>query len=205
MLVSSAEPASLRALGDYSPLVETYGVDFILFAKKGLVGVQRKRYNDLLGSLRGDRIARELDQLTTSPLCEVRFVLEGTDREMAGCARYAKAFRWEVMGFCEMLMARGIGWTHCRTIEETAGYLERLAVWVDDEKHADRRLSIPKPNGVNTQTRLLMQLPGVGLSLARMIVENYPQALTLAVTYEQLIALPGVGPKKANRILEGLK
>lgn len=202
--VSAAEPAPLRALGTYDVRVEQWGVDFVLFTDRGLVGIQRKAYGDLLASLRGDRIARELAQIVDSPLVETRFVLEGTDRDLAKCARYAPSFRYEVMGFTEMLSARGIGWAHTRDVEETAGYLTRLKVWVEDEAHADRRLVVPKPRGSSSLERLLMQLPGCSLTRARIIAGAHPKALGWGITYDDLIALDGIGPKTARRLMESL-
>ena len=63
MLISSTEPAAIRALGTSSQVPEKFGSDILMATKAGTVGVQRKEINDFVASCRSHRVPVELSQM----------------------------------------------------------------------------------------------------------------------------------------------
>jgi ERCC4-type nuclease len=195
----------LRALGTYSPLVEEWGCDFLVPTQGGWCGVQRKEVADLVASVRGDRIARELGQIAESPLVTACLVIEGhTTRYGDPFDRLGTFSRAEYQGLILSIQSRGIWVVHTLDLEETAEWLTRLPVWLSRGTHSSL-LRVPKPRRVSTMERLLMQLPGVSLGKAAKIVEKYPAPFRWAVTRTELEDLPGFGQKSVGKFYDQLE
>jgi ERCC4-type nuclease len=176
-------------------LVEEWGCDFLVPTVGGWCGVQRKEVSDLVASVRGDRIARELAQIGESPLVTAILVVEGH------ALRYGDPFdrlgtfsRAEFQGLVLSVQARGIWWVNTADLEETAEFLTRLPVWLNRGEHSSL-LRVPKPRNTTPVERMLMQLPKVSLGRAQKVAEKYPRPFRWAISRQELLDLPGFGPK----------
>lgn len=210
VLCSPAEPAEIRAQFTVSGLCETLGADFLLASPAGWIGIQRKEVRDLVASVRGDRICRELGQ--GADLAQMVLIVEGDWRWQAnGQSLVVDGFtRAQYDGL--MLAFQHEQWwvLHTPTIHETITTVQRAANWFAKEHHHSLRQR-PNHRGVwGTHTNrdwaihLLQSFDGVGVELAGRIYDQLGVPLAWTVTEKDLLAVPGVGKKKAATILRAL-
>lgn len=214
LLISPAERApTLRNLGTSSPLPEQNGVDFMWPGAEGeWYGCQRKRVDDLVASIRGDRIARELGQ--SEQLFTAILLIEGHwDWDQLGISgRVASFTRAQFDGL--MLSIQAAGWwvMHTTGIGDTAQTLQRIVAWSQKKTHGSlARRPKPRPDpevkwGSNSHdaTRLYVwqSVPGVGVGNARALVDAVGLPLKLTVTKAELLAVNGIGPGRVKKIME---
>lgn len=212
MLVSPTEPAELRALGVTSWVPEQYGADY-LFTAAGdtLVAVQRKTVPDLLNSMRGDRLAREIPLLRTAhhPMLLVEGEPLWTDD---GLLIADDRSRWSVAGWWGFVLSlqvkHGISVVIIENIDRTASWLLYAQEWFYRERH-DALLIRPKPADEfgNIAPRdfaihLLQSIPGIGPSTAASIYDHVGMPLRLYVDEARLRAIPNVGRERARKIVK---
>jgi ERCC4-type nuclease len=191
-------------LGEYSPLPEEWGCDFLIVTKAGFVGVQRKEIADYVASKRqSDRLSREVDQMALSPATTNIVLIEGNTLRFGHDPHLRTFSRYEYMGDMLKLQARGIHVAHTASLEETCEFLTRLPNWLADDEHRSL-LHVPKPRGMSTVERMLTQLSKCSNGRARTIVEHYPTPLAWTFTRDQMLDLPGFGPKTTEDVYGGL-
>lgn len=206
MLVSAAEPPILRALGEFAPQCEEMGADFLVFTAKGVVGIQRKTCADLVASLRGPRLPKEMwqsEQLTKMILLvEGAWPWEEDGWRWGSGPPWSRTFtkaHWEGVE----LSVQANDWWLIRTasLEDTAARLPRLEQWLHHADHDSLR-RMPKAKHSSPIVRILSAFDGVNTKKAKTIVDAYPAPLQLTLTREELIALPGWGKVSADRLLK---
>lgn len=212
MLVSPAEPASLRALGTVSVKTEELGCDFLYVTKMGLVGVQRKEYGDLLASTIGsDRLYRELQQMKA--LDQGIFLIEGRpqwtiDGDLIGRQQWTVAQHLGLM--CSMQL-QSYWVLHTANLAESSQLLSNLSKWLDKEAHNSLN-NRPKPTsswGVRTNTdwacHLLQSFPNIGPETAKNIYRHFGRVpLSWECSEEELRKVEGVGKVRAKKLMEAL-
>lgn len=207
MYVSAAEPASLRTLGQYSPLPESFGVDFLIPCPVGMVGVQRKEIHDLIASRSDGRLARELAQMKQLDIAIL--LVEGNLRWTSDGQLLSSRSRWtrgEHLGLLFSVQSSGI-WVNSSTgLTDSLEYLRLLERWFQKEKHAGINVR-PKPQTAwgNRDNRdyavhFIQGLDGIGPKVAGDIFDRFGMPFELKVTVEDLRSVPGVGPKRAEKI-----
>lgn len=214
MLVSSTEPATLRALGTPHTKPEDWGVDFLWFAGKdhGWAGVQRKEMSDLIASIKDGRLGKELVQGTQ--LAYRLLVIEGTYPKLLN--EHYVIDKWTKIPVAQwhgvLWKCQAEGWmvAHAHTMQDTAAIILMFREWTKRDKHSSLTTR-PGPTK-NTwgqrgnkeyQRHLLMGLERVGPELADRILEHFGGVpWSWNVTREELMAVEGVGPKKADRMLQ---
>lgn len=210
ILTSPAEPPSLRALGEVSALPETMGADFLIITEQGLVGVQRKEINDLVASIRGDRIARELGQSTA--LTRMVLIVEGDWRwtrtgESGAVPGLLKA---QYDGFCLSVQHHGWWVLTAESMADTGRMVRQVESWWAKGSH-DSLYQRPKSRAAWGDWRnrewavhLLQGFEGVGVGLAGAIYDQLGVPLLFTCTEADLISIPGVGKPTARKILAAL-
>ena len=211
MLVSPAEPAAFKHLGQSSLKTEEYGVDFLFATRVGLVGVQRKEYNDLLASVQqGDRLYRELKQM--KQLDVGIFLIEGQplwtpDGNLLGRQQWTIR---QHLGMMLSIQSRGYWILQAAGVLESIALLSILPKWFEKESHNSLETR-PKPDsswGFRTDKdwgcHLLQSFAGVGPQTAANIYNQHGLPLKWTVTEEELVKVPGVGKKRARRLMEAL-
>lgn len=213
MLVSPAEPERLRAIGTVSSRPEKYGADFMFFAHKQWVGIQRKEISDLIASLADGRLSREvaqmqsLDQRVLLVEGQVRFTNDG---EMMDRPFGQKLTEKQWKGLLWSVRAKDIWVDYTADTDGTISWLSWFESWFKRDRHSslDRRpgpLSLwGTPTNEDYQRHLVMGLPGVGPEIAGRIVEKYGVPFGWRITYEDLLTIDGIGPKKAKSIWEAI-
>lgn len=213
MLIAPTEPLELRILGTTSSRPETYGSDFLLPSKHGLIGVQRKEFpSDFLASLSDGRMARFLAMMSPLPLkflvIEGRpvWTIEGALVNGDGWGQTLSQAGLEAMLLSvEVQFGVRVVWTD--SIEGTAKWLMTLDGWVHKGEHLSliRRPGPPKDSWGKVTNRawalhLMQGFPGMGPILAGRIVDHFGEIpLRFSVTQDQLEGVPGVGKGKASR------
>lgn len=207
MLVSAAEPASLRTLGQYSPLPESFGVDFLIPCQLGMVGVQRKEIHDLIASRSDGRLARELAQMKQLDvaiiLVEGRLKWTPDGQLSTSRSKWTRAMH---LGLLFSVQSSGI-WVNSSTdLSDSREYLTCLENWFQKDKHQGITVR-PKPQTVwgNRDDRdyaihFIQGLDGIGPKVAGDIFDKFGMPFTLTVTVEDLMSVSGVGPKRAEKI-----
>lgn len=211
MLVSPAEPERFRNLFTVSSRPETFGADFLFYANRQWVGVQRKEVSDLIASLADGRLAKEVAQMQS--LDQRLLIVEGSvrftnDGEMMDRPFGQKLTRKQWKGLLWSIRLKGIWVEFSDSTDDTIEQLLWLEEWFKRERHSslDRRpgpVSMwGKPNNEDYQRHLVMGLPGVGPELAARIVEKYGVPFKWKIDYGDLLDVEGIGPKKAKAIYE---
>lgn len=179
-------------------------------------GAQRKAVNDLVASIRGDRIARELGQAES---LQHRFLIVEGDWEWnaTGQSRRVRSFTRAQFDGVMLSIQVEYGWMvlHSSSLADTGRLLGRLQAWFEKKSHGSlsRR---PKPRGDvevkwggsrhrATGIHILQSFDGVGPKAAGAIFDHFGRVpLALTCTEDELRAVPGVGPVIVKRIVEAL-
>lgn len=219
LLISPAEPPTLRALGEVSSLPEAMGADFVMFANKGLILVQRKRVDDLVASVHDGRFQKEMGQLCSTEAYARVLVVEGDWRfDQSGqslAIRYGKWTRpsWHGIELSTQLL--GIWLVRTDGITDTANWLGQAATWFDKSEHLSLAVRPKVPAGVwddperHFWLRVLQSFDGISAKTAGSI---YDQAkgqgidlLAWTVDETWFRSVPGIGPKRAAKLAAAFK
>lgn len=180
----------------------------------GLWGVQRKAHADLLASVRDGRLGLELGQMVQ--LHQGIVVIEGTPQWTMDGQLVSKHVQWSLrqqQGVEWAIQKRGVWVSWTRTPAETVACVEHLWAKSQEAEHTTSLLKRPGPqaNGwgrltdKETGIYFLTGLPGVGVELATRLWEHFGRVpISLDVTKEQLMEVPGVGAKKAEQIIRSV-
>lgn len=214
MLISSTEPASLRALGKVTTFPELHGVD-IWFVANGLkVGIQRKEFKDLLASLEDGRLAKEIMQMTN--LDYRILIVEGRPTftnagELVG-KQYGRGWtKAQINGALWSVQAKGL-WVHWTdNLAETVEHVQWFEQWFSKNRHdsLERRpgpTSIwgTKPTSEEYGSYVLQSLPGVGPELAKRVYRKFGLPLKWTITIDDLMTVEGIGKKKAEAMIRAI-
>ena len=207
ILVSPAEPPSLRSLGATSPLPETLGADFLIVTEGGFVGVQRKEVRDLVASIRGDRIARELGQ--SSGVVKMVLIVEGDwgwtrTGESSAVPGLLKA---QYDGFCLSIQHHGWWILDSRSMDDTKRMVGQIESWWAKGNHASL-YQRPKSRAAWGTHRnrewgihFLQGVDGIGTGLAGAIYDRYGVPLRWTVDEDAMMQVEGIGRVKARKII----
>lgn len=210
LLVSPAEPKVLYPLGEVSSLPESYGADFLFACSHGLVGIQRKEVRDLIASVRGDRIARELGQSTA--LHKMVLLIEG-DWDWAANGQSMRVDGFNRAQYDGLLLSfQEAGWwvVFSESIVETPAVLARVQSWFAKEHHgslAQRPKSgAPWGNARNRDwaVHLWQSFDGIGVTVAGALYDALGVPLEWTVSEAELLAVPGIGKVRARALLDAL-
>lgn len=212
ILVSPAEPSNLRQIGETSGLPEQYGADFLITTSEGFVGVQRKEVRDLVASIRGDRIARELGQ--SSALVRTVLVVEGDwGWTRSGDSRIVPGFlRAQYDGFC--LSIQNHGWWILTTdsMAGTATLIRQVQNWFQKGSH-NSLAGRPNHRGLwgtasnrDWAVHLLQSFDGIGVEQAGRIWDHF-EGVPLAWTVDKdaMMGVPGIGKGRAEKLMGALE
>jgi DNA excision repair protein ERCC-4 len=199
ILVDSGErrspvPAALAALG---ARVETASLGVADYLIADGWAVERKTSRDLSRSIISGRLWSQVSRLRT--LRRPYLVIEGSPFVAPGVARAG------VQGAVLQLLDNGIAvlWSH--DAEDTARWLivmAKRASRVDPEVGARRR----RGTRVTTSVGLLSTVPGVTPATARCLLECFGSIGRVAdASIEELMAIPGLGRKRATRLKHALQ
>lgn len=212
MLVSPTEPQkAVRNLGSISSTPEKYGVDFLWISKCGTVGVQRKAISDLILSVHDGRLGKELVQMEQLDIGVV--IIEGSLRWTEGGSLVTNAMWTQAQhqGLLFSIMYRSYWTLHTASLEDTIQLLSRLEAWTNKEQHGSLRATRPKPQGLwgepnsrDWAVHVLQSFPGCGGGTAEKIFDEYGLPLKWTVTKHDLLAVKGIGTKKAQMLIDSL-
>jgi ERCC4-type nuclease len=210
ILVSPAEPAALRKIGPTSPLPETLGADFLIVTDQGFVGVQRKEVRDLVASIRGDRIARELGQ--SGGLLRMVLIVEGDwawDR--TGSSRTVPGLlKAQYDGFCLSIQSHGWWVLTSETMTDTIRLIGQVDSWWQKPNHGSL-YQRPKSRALWGTHRnrewgvhWWQAIPGVGVGMAGVLYDHVGVPVRWTIGEADLLAVPGIGKGRAAQILAAL-
>lgn len=212
ILVSAAEPPSLRALGPYSPLCEANGMDFLVTTAEGaFAGIQRKRVDDLVASIRGDRIARELGM--AEGLDTAILVIEG-DWQWDSIGRSKRCRGWTRAQLDGVLLSFQVeyGWKvmASTSLADTAALLRRMEAWFAKSSHGSlsRRPKPVKVWGEDGHRASLIHFGqgwgGMGPVTVGNLIDHNGGRLPLKLTMSEaeLCEVKGIGPGRARKMVE---
>ena len=214
MIVSPTEhhPA-IRALGRTSPLPERWGCDVMARVRDvGWVGVQRKRWDDLLASVEDGRLALEARQWRNA---RVLLALEGrvpvTDD--GAILRGGWGQRWTLEALWAVLWGvTNLSGSPVTATDDAEGTARAARAWVAWWRKGWHRTLETRPGPGRTPwggdpgdkewaTWVMQGFPGVGPEIARRIVDRFGGApLKLSVPREELLAIEGIGEGRVGRI-----
>lgn len=208
MLVSAAEPASLRTLGTYSPLPEAMGVDFLIPCPVGMVGVQRKEIHDLIASTRDDRLPRELAQMKQLDIAIL--LVEGRLKWTSDGVLLTSRSKWtraEHHGMLFSIQSTGIWVNSSEGLTDSREYLMLLEKWFMKASHKGI-MTRPKPTTLwgdrkdkDWACHTIQSVDGVGPEMAGRIFDKFGLPFKMTVTVEDLLSVDGIGKVRAEKIV----
>jgi len=221
VLISPTEPQQLRQqlddIGSTSSEPERHGCDFLVLAGKHRIGIQRKQFpNDLLNSLDDGRLYQQLQMM--GGLKQVLLVLEGygewtSDGVLLGDS-WSRLTLHQLHGlFFTLMFEFGVPVLWVRGLTETADLIRSLEKWVKKGKHTSlKRRPGPTRNSwgkVGDQgfgLHVLQSFPGIGPDMAKKMLDanGGMVPMTWTMTYEEMLAIDGIGKKTAERLQEAL-
>ena len=217
MLISPTEPALIQAIGTSSSVPERYGVDILWFGRGLQFGVQRKQFpEDFLASLHGDRLSKEVAQISQMSGGAV-LILEGfgtwtTEGNLMG--DYGRLTKAQLFGLIwTAYLEHGIPVIRVKDIDETIEAVQALLRWSRRLKHGALK-GRPGPKKDKWGTRdsrvwlefLVQGMEGVGPGRAANIVDHFDGVpFTWNCTGpDELRKIAGIGPKLAAKLWAAL-
>jgi len=206
----------LTTLGPTSPLCESNGCDFLSISPTARVGFQRKEINDFFNSLVDGRLQKELAQIEASLiLTQAVLIIEGpisfTTEGSLLSTSYSQVTRAQLRSIEAGIQLRSIVVVHTDSTKDTASAITSLAIYFGKANHTalDRRPKVSSGWGRTTTrafaSHLLQSFPAVGPQVADRIYQHFggvPIAWTC--TAEDLMAVPGIGRRTAERLIAAL-
>lgn len=215
ILISPAEPSVLKIIGTVSGLPERYGCDFLWQNVHGdWCGVQRKEIHDLVASVQGDRLSKEVLQMVE--LHTKILIVEGWPKWGADGKLMDKFTKWSRQAHHSLIQSLSLsGITVHQTIDitDTAFTIQGLVAWSNKTTHTSL-MARPKgadkvwgeANQTDWQRWILQGLPGVSTTLARRIIETFGTIpVQWTITEQQLQTVKGIGAEKARTIYQSLR
>ena len=211
MLISPTEPAALRALGRVTMAPERFGVDLMFAHRGGWFGIQRKEFGDLLASMEDGRLGQQVRMMTG--LRRVMVVIEGIGRQSWSndgrllSNAYSNVSRDQIRSLLWSVRDRGVWVDQSDSLADTIALVQAFERWAKKPSHKalDTRpgpvTHWGKPDNADWQKHLLQGLPGIGTEMAGRIIDAVGMPLRVGVTREELLAVPGLGPKRVEAIL----
>lgn len=197
-----------------SMMPENKGVDFLWRSQGRWWGVQRKQLNDLLASFDDGRLSKEIAQMRAA-IAMPHLVIEG--RIASDNSGMLMKDGWGRPVSLSSLRSRvltigyeGVHVSYTRDIRATASLVVDAYVWSRRANHSTAKTR-PKPtndwgklSNKEYQAHLLQGLPGVGPGLAEAIIDTLGFPLALTATVEDLLRVPGLGEKKARKLVASM-
>lgn len=214
ILVSPAEPATLRQLGATAQTAEEYGADFLIPGPGFFLGVQRKAFpNDFLSSLRDGRLHTSLVKLTQ---CDKRvLILEGVPKWTSSGFLLSDYHQFSRSQLRNLLMSAheelGIHTVWTDSLTDTADYLRDLARWAEKPRH-DSLFNRPNKDKDPYQRTysdrdkavfLLQGFTSIGPELAGRIYDHFGRVpLKWDVTNDELEEVKGISKGRIGKLKE---
>lgn len=221
ILVSPTEHSpAISSLGLISSLPERNGADILLIDADTDVrlGVQRKAISDFFSSVLDGRLAKEVAQLTTSPLLthhclivegKVEWTSDGTSTSTNSA--YHSITRSGYRSLLTSLQLSGILVHTTTDSRDTAELVVGLAGYLGKEHHSalTRRPKQRSEWGRTTSrafgVHLLQSFDGVGPELAGRIYDAFGGVpFHWSITAPQLEGVDGIGKVTANKLIQAL-
>lgn len=222
LLVAPTESACQRVLRTHhatqkwtiSSLPEKHGCDFLFITSRGVLGFQRKTLPDLNASLLDGRLNYELAQLSTTATVSYSYlIIESTlartvDGRFVETDLTINALRSILAKF----QSRGVGFLPSDSPTDTVSAILSVAKYIGSGRHElDTRPKNLKNqwNTIDSNAYalfLLQSFPGIGPKQALAILNHFSPNFPLQwnVTVDELIAVPGIGRKTAERLISAL-
>jgi DNA excision repair protein ERCC-4 len=195
-----------------SSLCETYGIDILALSTFGTIGFQRKTLSDLQSSLLDGRLYRELGQITSSSLRASFLVIESPLRRTSDNALIDSTLTiTQLRSIIAKFYLGGVGTIHTDSVADTSQAVSGIVSYLS--RGDAERIRRPKTVGdgwgrVNSRQYalfLLQSFPIIGAKTAEAILDHFGKVpLAWTVTEEELLQVPGIGPKTARSLLEVL-
>lgn len=214
MFVSPTEPAIVKALGTVSSFPEKIGADISFVAGQKLVGIQRKELGDFIASIADGRLAREIDLLTTRAQVSV-LILEGRpaytrDGSLLNTWGQQTWTKTQIRRLVLSIQDQGVWFIPTDNIEDTVTAILDIRAWAEKGSHHALSRRPNAPRGPWRERKigewLLQSFEGISDELASRIVKHFGGVpITWTVTPEELMRVPGIGPKRAKMLVESLQ
>lgn len=178
------------------------------------MGIQRKEVKDLLQSINDGRLAKEVAQMTSSPiLTQSVLIIEGRlDWTLDGRSTlpHTNVTRAGLRNLITSIQLRSIIVQYTDSASDTAELIRGLSGYFNRSHHSlDTRPNPTSPWGRTTNkgfgVHLIQSFPGIGPELATRIYEHF-NGVPLAWTVDEaaLIKVPGLGKKRAAQLIASL-
>lgn len=216
ILVSPQEPSQFYVLGDVDPLPEEFGVDFMWESPMGKVGVQRKAFpGDFLSSIHDGRLNREYLQM--QGLAVRVLMIEGRGRwsnDGVLIEQYGQKRMWTRSSHRRYLASvqlfRGVTVEQTEDQRDSVDFIKDFFIWTQKEEHlglegrpaAQAGDFWGKISSRDYYRYLLQSFPIIGPKIAENIIQQLGQIFKLDVTYEELLEVDGIGPTRAQKIID---
>lgn len=207
---------ALTASGKGSNKPERMGVDFAFSARGRWSGAQRKEIKDFVASVNDGRLRQEVQQMAGADLEYKLLIIEGSVRWSMDGALLSDKFgaSWTREQHIRQLLSvqdAGVFVLSSSDTADTARVLLDFQGWVRKGDHTSLRGRGAMVSAWGTkdnrdyQLHILTSLPGIGLELATRILDSIGMIVGLRATREQLLEVPGLGPKKVDGVIRALE
>lgn len=203
----------LKGAGVVSSFPENYGCDIAIIAPEGkIVGIQRKLFpDDLMASLSDGRLPEQLQKMRG--LDRAVLVLEGygqwtTEGQLIHRTKFNRNNLYGLVW--SLFWEFGVVVIQVGDMEETLDVCKALEAWVGKKDHVSLlgRPAAPRsPWGSRTNAdfalHFLTGAPDLGPKRAKALIDHCGRVpLTWTISREEMVEVPGIGPKTAERLFE---
>jgi ERCC4-type nuclease len=197
-----------------SSLPERHGCDFFYIQSNGILGFQRKTLADLAASLVDGRLHYELGQMESSATVTHSYLIIESDlrRTVDGQLFDAKLSIETVRSVIAKFASRGVGYLPSSDTRDTIRGILGVARYVSSPSfsttHRPKQLKDAWGTvGSDAYSLFLLQsFPGIGPKQAAAIHSHFGYVpIAWTVTVEQLMSVPGIGRKTAEKLIAALR